>query len=219
MTDRSADTSSVVDLMARHLDGRSHRWLAGRLGISQSSVSAWFKGTSQPSAERLDDIEQALDIPAGELKRAAGLAVDRPVDIVATGPDRAVWLIQAAGAKEAIDPSEVEERLTAYARERDLLIDHETKPAWRRYTMDQVEDLVADLGGVDEILPGLAAAARRVEGPATFFVLVTRRMEDLVAESKLATLRRWQEDRGLSIEDLDRLIEVLRITGGKRPAE
>jgi len=47
--------------------GVKQKWLAGKLGVSEVTVSNWIKGKSQPSARSLEKISEVLSIPIREL--------------------------------------------------------------------------------------------------------------------------------------------------------
>jgi transcriptional regulator with XRE-family HTH domain len=51
----------------RRAAGMSQQQLARRLGVGQSIVSHWEKGTREPSAETMGHIEEVLGLPRGVL--------------------------------------------------------------------------------------------------------------------------------------------------------
>lgn len=56
--------------------GVSPAELAERLGVNASTVSRLVSGESEPSIERIAQIEKALGVPAGRIYRSAGLVAD-----------------------------------------------------------------------------------------------------------------------------------------------
>lgn len=64
--------------------GMSLRAFETQVGMSQANLSRLEHGqVGPPSRETIERLEQALDIPSGQLVRAAGLAIDAhaPTDI------------------------------------------------------------------------------------------------------------------------------------------
>lgn len=45
--------------------GRSQKWLAGRIGVSETTVSRWIAGHQKPSAENVQAVAEALGVPSG----------------------------------------------------------------------------------------------------------------------------------------------------------
>ena len=58
--------------------------LATALGVTQQAVSAWLKGLTKPSSERISKIEELLGIPASDW---AAVGADDPDE---SGPSLAV---------------------------------------------------------------------------------------------------------------------------------
>lgn len=56
--------------------------LAERIGVDQTAISRWSRGTSRPQLEEIAAIEAACDRPRGFVLRMAGF-VDEVVDVLA----------------------------------------------------------------------------------------------------------------------------------------
>lgn len=57
--------------------------LAGKLGVSQQTVSRWERGLALPRPVRLREVAQALDLDAARLQRFAGYLPEKEPSAVA----------------------------------------------------------------------------------------------------------------------------------------
>jgi putative transcriptional regulator len=46
---------------------RSNKWLAGQLGMNESTISRWCTNNAQPSVDTLSEIAQILNVDIREL--------------------------------------------------------------------------------------------------------------------------------------------------------
>lgn len=85
--------------------------LAGIVGVEQSTVSKWSRGTARPTLEQIRDLESACGRPVGFVLRAAGFCQDArsvpeaiDADAALTDATRAVLHRAYEGALEAGRP-------------------------------------------------------------------------------------------------------------------
>jgi transcriptional regulator with XRE-family HTH domain len=60
------------DALRLLLGPRSQTWLAGELGVSQSAVSQWINGDTEPLPQRVWSIERVCGVEPGTLSRLLG---------------------------------------------------------------------------------------------------------------------------------------------------
>lgn len=75
--DLGAFGDALADALSRL--GWAQRTLADALGMSQSTISHWKAGTSEPPPRTVFAIEKTLNLPPGELSRHLGYVPARHV--------------------------------------------------------------------------------------------------------------------------------------------
>jgi transcriptional regulator with XRE-family HTH domain len=83
---------------------RSQSWVAERMGVHQTTVSQWEKGTAIPRQSRLRELERLLDSDPGTLMEAAGyVAVYPDATPAAAAPDDAATHLLARYTRLSAD--------------------------------------------------------------------------------------------------------------------
>ncbi len=74
---RTRQISALIDSAIERKGRGAATHLAEATGVSNATITKWRRGDHRPEEEKWAQIEEALDLSAGDIARAAGLQVGR----------------------------------------------------------------------------------------------------------------------------------------------